>query len=89
MTLPALITRHYHDHTHGTPVGTLELDYETRFLRRKVLCLTDGRDILIDLPQTTSLNDGGALRLESGGEIRIAAAPEPLLEITAPDHAMT
>lgn len=75
------IARHYHDHPHGARVGELQLDYEARFLRRKVLELTDGSRVLVDLPKTTSLADGGVLVLEDGGEIRVRAAPEPLIEV--------
>lgn len=80
MTAPR-IARTYHDHPHGRSVGELRLDYESRFLRRKVLALTDGGRVLVDLPQTTSLDHGGVLVLEDGGEIRIVAAPEPLIEV--------
>src|SRR6056297_2606608 len=74
----------YHDHAHATTVGVLRLDYEGRFLRRKVVTLTDGREVLVNLPRTTSLNHGGVL-LSDAGEIVVEAAPEPLLEITARD----
>lgn len=86
MTAPDLVARHYHDHAHDAePTGRVALDYEGRFLRRRMLTLADGRALLVDLPKTTSLNHGGALILEGGGEVVIAAAPEPLLEVTAPD----
>jgi len=74
----------YHDHAHAATVGVLRLDYEGRFLRRKVVTLTDGREVLVNLPRTTSLNHGGVL-LSDAGEIVVEAAPEPLLEITARD----
>ena len=77
-----LTTHHYHSHTHGTPVDTLTLTYEDRFLRRKVLPLGSGAQILVDLAQTTSLDHGGALITTDGQEIVIQAAPEPLLEVT-------
>ncbi len=86
MNTPQLCARHYHDHAHQqTPVGSVELDYDARFLRRKVLELADGRSVLVDLAQTTSLNHGGVLVLENGDEITVLAATEPLLEVTAPD----
>lgn len=80
MTAPR-IARTYHDHPHADPIGELRLDYEARFLRRKVLELTDGSRVLVDLPKTTSLDDGGVLILEDGCEIRVRAAPEPLIEV--------
>lgn len=80
-TMPT--ARHYHAHSHGPKVGHVALTYEDRFLRRKTLVLDDGQRILVDLPQTTSLNHGGVLVLEGGGEIAIIAADEPLLQIRA------
>ncbi len=77
--------RRYCDHLHGDPADHLSLTYEDRFLRRKVLTCESGRQILVDLSQTTSLDHGGALVLEDGEQVEIQAAPETLLEITAPD----
>ncbi len=77
-----LTAQHYHAHAHGTPAGSLELTYDARFLRRKVLKTTSGEDILVDLPQTTSLDHGGVLKTASGDEFEIVAAPEELLEVT-------
>lgn len=86
MTSPNLTATRYTDHAHQpTAVGQVTLDYDARFLRRKVLTLTDGRTVLVDLAQTTSLNQGGVLVLDSGDEIAVVAAPESLLEITAND----
>lgn len=80
MTAPRL-AQHYHDHAHSTPVGTVRLTYEDRFVRRKVLPLVEGGSVLLDLPHTASLNHGGVLVLAEGGEIAVTAAPEPLLEV--------
>ena len=63
----------------------MHLDYEGRFLRRRVLTMEDSRKVLVDLPQTTSLNHGGVLLTEDGDEIEIVAAPENLLEVTGHD----
>lgn len=82
MTAPDRVAQHYHDHAHHDPVGQVSLTYEDRFLRRKVLDLVDGSRVLVDLPKTTSLNHGGVLVLNGGGEIGIVAAPEPLLQVT-------
>jgi urease accessory protein len=67
-------------------IGAVALDYDMRHRRRIVLTMEQG-DLLIDLPQTTRLRDGDGLLLDGGGVIRIAAAPEPLMEITAADSA--
>jgi urease accessory protein len=86
MTVPALIARTYHGHAHrNDAIGVVRLDYEARFLRRKVVQLESGEALLVDLPKTTSLDHGGVLVLDTGEEIRVVAAPEPLLEITGPD----
>lgn len=71
----------YHDHGHAAASDSLALSYEDRFLRRKVLTTTSGAQVLIDLPQTTSLDHGGRLVTDKG-EIEIVASPEPLLEVT-------
>ncbi|WP_132242948.1 urease accessory protein UreE [Primorskyibacter sedentarius] len=80
-----LTARTYHDHAHGPEFAQVSLDYEGRFLRRKVLATDDGQQFLVDLPSTTSLDHGGVLLLEDGREIRIVAAPEELLEVTGDD----
>ncbi|KNG94910.1 urease accessory protein UreE [Pseudaestuariivita atlantica] len=78
-------THTYHDHGHGPASDSLQLTYEDRFLRRKVLTTAKGADLLVDLKQTTSLDHGGRLVTTDGAEVEIIAAPEPLLEITADD----
>lgn len=78
-------TQSYKDHGHGSGDDSLELTYEDRFLRRKVLRLASGGEVLVDLAQTTSLDHGGRLVTTDGLEIEIVAAPEDLLEITGPD----
>lgn len=85
MTLPSLTARVYRDHSHGSEIARVSLDYEGRFLRRKVLVTDDGQALLVDLIQTTSLDHDGVLVLEDGREIRVVAAPEELLEVTGDD----
>lgn len=60
---------------------TVTLDYDARFLRRKVLTTDAGVQVLVDLPKTTSLNAGDALETSDGRKIGIRAAAEPLLEV--------
>ncbi|WP_370229941.1 urease accessory protein UreE [Cognatishimia sp.] len=67
--------------------GTISLDYEGRFFRRKLLTSTDGEKILVDLPQTTSLNQGDAVELTDGRLMEITAAPEPVLIVTGENLA--
>jgi urease accessory protein len=66
----------------ATPSEVIVLDYDARFLRRKVLTTQSGKTVLVDLPKTTSLDHGDALQAEGGVTIAIRAAEEPLLEIT-------
>ena len=77
-----LTAQTYHAHSHGQPADQLHLTYEDRFLRRKVLTMISGTEVLVDLPQTTSLDHGGVLITSDGTEIEVSAAPEPLLAIT-------
>lgn len=77
----SLVAQHYHDHGHQTPVAEVVLDYDARFLRRKVLSTIDGRQVLVDLPKTTSLDQGGVLVTAKGDEILVTAAAEPLIEV--------
>ena len=73
---------HRAGHWTGSASDRLVLDYEARFLRRKRLDLASGAAVLIDLPETVSLEAGDALEAADGRLIEIAAAPEPLLKIT-------
>lgn len=80
-----LTAQTYHNHGHAPASDRIELTYEARFLRRRVLTTANGTEILVDLAQTTSLDHGGRLIATDGTRIEIIAAHEPLLEITAPD----
>lgn len=80
-----LIATAYHPHPHSAPVTRISLTYEARFLRRRKMRSDSGLYFLLDLPQTTSLDHGGAIRLEDGREIEVIAAPEPLIEVRGPD----
>lgn len=63
-------------------VGEVVLDSEARLRRRAVL--SAGRQqFLLDLPELVPLNDGDGLSLDGGGVIRVLAAPERLVEVTA------
>ena len=62
------------------------LDYEGRFLRRRLLTTASGAELFVDLPETVSLDDGDAFAADTGALIAVAAAAEPLIEITAAPH---
>jgi urease accessory protein len=61
---------------------SVTLDYAERFLRRKRLVTNTGRAVMIDLAETTSLDDGDALELTDGTKIGIMAALEPVVKVT-------
>jgi urease accessory protein len=73
--------------TWSNSADVLLLDYEARFLRRKLLTCESGEKVLVDLPQTTSLNEGDALALTDGRLVEIKAAPEAVLIVTGDNLA--
>jgi urease accessory protein len=74
---------HRAGHWRGPASERLVLDYEGRFLRRKRVTAASGRAVMVDLPETVSLDHGDALEAEGGVLIEIVAAPEPLLRSPA------
>jgi urease accessory protein len=72
----------------GAAADTVTLDYEGRFLRRRLLATDAGRGLLVDLPETVSLDDGDAFETTDGSLVAVRAAPEPLIEATAPPEAL-
>lgn len=65
------------------PLDTVVLDYDARFLRRKVLATASGRSLHVDLPETVSVGDGDAFETADGRLVTVIAAPEALIEIHA------
>ena len=61
---------------------SVTLAYDERFRRRIRLSTDRGRELLLDLPKAVALGEGDGLRLEDGGWVRVAAAQEPLVELT-------
>lgn len=73
----------------GEIVDRVVLDHGDRHRRRVAMRGLGGLGFLLDLPESTVLDDGDALILEDGRLVWIEAAPERLLEIRAPsDHAL-
>lgn len=64
-------------------LGEILLSHEERHLRRKLLRLSDGAEILADLPEPVRLEDEDRLALEDGRRIRVRAASELLFAVTA------
>lgn len=58
------------------------LSYDERFLRRKRIDCEGGASVLVDLPETVSLDAGDALRTDDGRLIEIIAAEEPVVQVT-------
>jgi len=64
-------------------VDTVTLAYVDRHRRRIRLAADSGEAYLLDLPRAHHLVDGDGLELDSGGYLRVRAAPEPVFEIEA------
>src|SRR5271156_606233 len=79
-----------HHHAHWPEEATLDtvtLAYLDRHRRRIRLVADSGETFLLDLARAQHLGDGDGLELDGGGYVRVRAAPEPVLEIEAPDRA--
>jgi len=61
------------------------LAHDERHLRRKLLRLGGGEEILVDLPEAVMLAHGDALVLEDGRQAEVLAAEEELYAVTARD----
>ncbi|MCR4266523.1 urease accessory protein UreE [Nitratireductor sp. ZSWI3] len=66
----------------GTPFDSVTLAHDERHLRRKLLTLAGGDEVLVDFPAAVALADGDALVLEDGRLVEIRAAHEPLYTVT-------
>ncbi len=60
-------------------------DYDGRHRRRLLMRSVGGRELMLDLEAARHLRDGDGLPLPDGRVVRIVAAAEPLLAITAAD----
>ena len=67
------------------PFDVVVLAHDERHVRRKVLTLSGGEKVSIDLPQAVALGHGDVLVLEDGRMAGIVAADEDLYEIRAHD----
>jgi len=82
--LPIAQTLHRKGHWSGNATRC-ELDYTERFVRRKRLTMVSGEPFIVDLAQTTSLNEGDALELDTGNLVQITASVEALYKVSGPD----
>ena len=67
------------------PWAVISLEAQERHLRRKLLVLADGSEVLVDLDKTAKLEEGECLVLEDGRLLQVAALPEDLLEVRGRD----
>ena len=75
------------NHGLGIPFDRIVLQHDERRLRRKLLVLQQGHEVLVDFPQTVTLEAGSALQLEDGRIVEVLAAEELLFEVSARDAA--
>jgi urease accessory protein len=68
-------------------VDTVTLAYLDRHRRRIRLVANSGEAFLLDLPRAHHLVEADGLEIEGGGYLRVRAAAELLLEISASDGA--
>jgi urease accessory protein len=71
----------------GYAVDRVVLDADERYRRRIVLTGERGTKFLLDLADATPLHDGDGLVLDDGTIVAVAAKPEPVVEVAAPDAA--
>jgi urease accessory protein len=71
----------------GVPFDRLVLAHDQRRLRRKLLTLLGGAEVLVDFPAAITLGHHDRLELEDGRTVEVVAADEPLIEIRARDRA--
>jgi urease accessory protein len=66
-----------------SPFGTAVLAHDERHLRRRVVELSGGEKVLVDLAEPTALEHGDRLLLDDGRQAEILAAAEEVYEIRA------
>lgn len=71
----------------STAADTVVLDFDGRHRRRHAMNGQAGLAWLLDLPQPAVLRSGDGLVLSDGRIVRVDAAPERLMEISAPGTA--
>ena len=62
---------------------SVTLDFDGRHRRRIMLKTDRGRELLLELEKAVAMADGDGLELAAGGWLKVIAAPEPVVEITA------
>ncbi len=67
------------------PFDLVVLRHDERRLRRRLLKLIHGDEVLVDLPETVSFESGDLLVLEDGRHVAVMACEEALYEIRGRD----
>lgn len=80
--MPKAISHAHVGHYTGTPYDHVTLAHDERHLRRKLLTLSAGEQILVDFPKAVPLAHGDVLLLDDERLVEIRAADEELYEIT-------
>lgn len=75
------------NHGRGAPIDTITLAHDERRLRRKLLTCAGGTEVMVDFASTVTLDHDGALELDNGQIIAVAAAPELLYAVRAASTA--
>jgi urease accessory protein len=68
-----------------TPFDIVVLDAEERHLRRKLITLQHGDEVLVDFERAVKLEHGDCLVLDDGRVAEVIAAEEDLLEVRGRD----
>lgn len=79
-------------HKAGPSIGALPfdivvMDAQARHIRRKLITLQHGDELLVDFPLTVMLEHGDLLLLDDGRTVEIIAAEEELMEVRAQDSS--
>lgn len=69
----------------GTAFDLAVLAHDERRVRRRVIALVHGDEVLVDFPAPLTLNQGDQLKLEDGRLVDIVAAEEYLYEVRGRD----
>ncbi len=69
----------------GDPADDVVLDFHHRHRRRLSMKTTSGREFLLDLPKARALKNNDVLVLDDGSRVRVVAAEEAVMRITAGD----
>lgn len=74
------------DATGVQPFDHVVLDHDERHLRRRVLTLKQGGQVLIDLVEPAALQQGDLLVLDDGRHVGVVAPDEEVYDVRARDH---